>query len=257
MASTPVVMISSTARELPEHRKQVIDACLRLGMFPRSMEHLPASDSDAVRISVGMVDEAEIYQGLFAHRYGYVPAGSEVSLTEMEYDRAVERGIPRLIYLMHEDHPVRAADVEKGPAAVKLEALKARLAAEHVIAYFKSHARLVYSRLRQPPKAQEVQKAIAWIRRHGGQCNPTDLAKNNVAGVQKKTEAEALMKELEDLAKPDRQAAGRAVFNNDFPVNRTREIVGPVPAPLQWIPRGRDSKLEQIILQRIRDGLFL
>jgi hypothetical protein len=66
-----------------------------------------------------------------------------------------------------------------------------------------------------------------------------------------------VLKELEDLAKPDRMAAGRAVFNNDFPVNRTREIVGPVPVPLQWIPRGRDSKLEQVILQRIRDGLFL
>jgi len=64
-------------------------------------------------------------------------------------------------------------------------------------------------------------------------------------------------KELEDLAKPDRQSAGRAVFNNDFPVNRTREIVGPVPVPLQWISRGRDTKLEQAILNRIRDALFL
>ena len=64
-------------------------------------------------------------------------------------------------------------------------------------------------------------------------------------------------KELEDLPKPDRQAAGRAVFNNDFPVNRTREIVGPVPVPVQWIPRGRDTRLEQVILQRIRDALFL
>lgn len=66
-----------------------------------------------------------------------------------------------------------------------------------------------------------------------------------------------VLKELEDLARPDRQAAGRAVFANDFPVNRTREIVGPVPVPLQWIPRGRDNNLEQVILQRIRDGLFL
>ena len=66
-----------------------------------------------------------------------------------------------------------------------------------------------------------------------------------------------VLKELEDLAKPDRQTAGRAVFNNDFPVNRTREIVGPVPVPLQWIPRGRDTKLEQVILDRIRDALFL
>ena len=64
-------------------------------------------------------------------------------------------------------------------------------------------------------------------------------------------------KELEDLVRPDRQAAGRAVFNNDFPINRGRDVVGPVPIPLQWIPRGRDPKLEQVILARIRDSLFL
>jgi hypothetical protein len=64
-------------------------------------------------------------------------------------------------------------------------------------------------------------------------------------------------KELEDMAKPDRQPAGRAVFYNDFPVNRTRDIVGPVPAPLGWIPRGRDPNLEQTILAGVRDALFL
>ena len=58
-----------------------------------------------------------------------------------------------------------------------------------------------------------------------------------------------VFKQLEDLAKPDRQAGGRAVFTNQFPINRTREVVGPVPLPLQWIPRGRDPKLEQVILR--------
>jgi hypothetical protein len=62
---------------------------------------------------------------------------------------------------------------------------------------------------------------------------------------------------LEDMAKPDRQAAGRAVFNNDFPVNRVREVIGPVPAPIGWIKRGRDLDLEQAILAGIRDALFL
>lgn len=64
-------------------------------------------------------------------------------------------------------------------------------------------------------------------------------------------------KQLEDLVRPDRQAGSRAVFNNLFPINRTREVVGPVPLPLQWIPRGRDHKLEQVILARIRHDLFL
>jgi hypothetical protein len=62
---------------------------------------------------------------------------------------------------------------------------------------------------------------------------------------------------LEDMVKPDKQPAGRAVFINDFPVNRTREIVGPVPAPVGWINRGRDPHLEQAILAGIRDALFL
>jgi hypothetical protein len=66
-----------------------------------------------------------------------------------------------------------------------------------------------------------------------------------------------VLKELEDLARPDRQSAGRAVFNNDFPVNRTREVVGPVPVASTWIPRGRDTRLEQVIMNRIRDALFL
>jgi hypothetical protein len=64
-------------------------------------------------------------------------------------------------------------------------------------------------------------------------------------------------KELEDLVQPDRQAIGRAVFNNQFPLNRSREVVGPVQVPLYWIPRGRDPKLEQIILIKIRQALFL
>jgi hypothetical protein len=64
-------------------------------------------------------------------------------------------------------------------------------------------------------------------------------------------------KELEDMSKPDRQPAGRAVFYNEFPVNRTREILGPVPAPVGWISKGRDTSLEQAILRKIRDDLPL
>ena len=66
-----------------------------------------------------------------------------------------------------------------------------------------------------------------------------------------------VFKELEDLVKPDRQTGGRAVFNDQFPVNRARDIVGPVPLPVGWIPRGRDTLLEQAILARLRDALFL
>jgi hypothetical protein len=64
-------------------------------------------------------------------------------------------------------------------------------------------------------------------------------------------------KQLEDLLQPDRQSVGRAVFNNQFPLNRSREVVGPVQAPAYWTNRGQDTKLEQAILAKIRTSLFL
>ena len=49
-------MISSTTVDLPEHRRQVVEACYRMGVFPIMMESLPARDSDAIRVSLEMVD---------------------------------------------------------------------------------------------------------------------------------------------------------------------------------------------------------
>ncbi len=135
----PVVMISSTARDLPEHREKVMHACLRLGMFhPEMMEHLSAMDADAVEVSLRMVEKADLYLGVFAFRYGYVPAGADISITEMEYNRADARGIPRLIFLMDDEHPLKASDVETGEGAGKLKTLKDRLKTDRVVGFFKS-----------------------------------------------------------------------------------------------------------------------
>ena len=91
-------MISSTSLDLPEHRQQAMDACLRQGIFPKAMEHLPARDADAIRVSLEMVDEADIYIGIYAWRYGHVPEGHDISITEMEFNRAVERGVAPGVY---------------------------------------------------------------------------------------------------------------------------------------------------------------
>ena len=120
-------MISSTSVDLPEHRQQAIDACLRESIFPRAMEHLPARDADAIRVSLEMVDEADIYIGIYAWRYGHVPEGCDISITEMEFNRAVERGIPILVFTMHDDHPLTRTMVEADKdAQEKLKQLKER-----------------------------------------------------------------------------------------------------------------------------------
>lgn len=120
-------MISSTALDLPEHRKQAIDACLREGVFPKAMEHLPARDADAIRVSLEMVDNADIYLGIYAWRYGHIPDGHDISITEMEFNRAVERKIPILVFLIQKDHTLTIEMVEADKAAQeKLKKLKER-----------------------------------------------------------------------------------------------------------------------------------
>src|SRR5262249_43091038 len=131
-------MVSSTARDLPRHRDQVMSACLQQNLFPKMMEHLPASDGNAISESLRMVDEADLYVGVIAFRYGYVPKGRKISITEMEYERAGKRGIPRLMFLMNDDHPLRAADVETGPGAEKVRAFRQRIGEDRVIAMFTS-----------------------------------------------------------------------------------------------------------------------
>ena len=148
MAEQRRVMISSTARDLPEHRKEAMDACLRQGMFPDMMEHLPANDAEAISASLKLVDGAEIYVGVFAHRYGYIPKANNphgISITEMEYNRAVERKIPRLIFIIDKKHPLgdfTIEDIDKGEDAERLAHFQNCVETENIVNYFKSPADL-------------------------------------------------------------------------------------------------------------------
>lgn len=170
------VMLSSTSRDLPDHREQATNGILRLkhlGMYPVIMETLGASLDDAISASLKMVDEAEIYVGIFAHRYGYIPDDvrnpNKISITEMEYRRAMERKMPVLIFLMSDDHPLPATvkdlstfmePTEEGKT--KLKAFKDELGIKHVVGFYKSPEDLrgqIIQALSHPDvieKAQEI-----------------------------------------------------------------------------------------------------
>jgi tetratricopeptide (TPR) repeat protein len=137
------VMISSTSFDLPAHRKAAMDAVLRAGCFPLDMEHGTAtSNSDAIRFSLDMVDQADLYVGIFAQRYGFIPDNKKEnpqgwSVTEHEYRRAKKQAIPRLIYLADKDHKFSEDDFDFEPEKrAKLKALKEELRAHEICAFF-------------------------------------------------------------------------------------------------------------------------
>jgi hypothetical protein len=157
------VMLSSTSRDLPEHRARAEEAANRAGFYAVKMENLTAlpQGNDAISVSMEMVEEAEVYLGIFGLRYGYRPNDprnpNDISITEMEYRRAKELEMPILIFIMHEDHPapniagmsakeakkITDAFYERDPRGEeKLELLKNEMMNNHIVAFFKSDEEL-------------------------------------------------------------------------------------------------------------------
>lgn len=58
-------------------------------------------------------------------------------------------------------------------------------------------------------------------------------------------------KELEDLAAPSRTTGAAAAFRNSSTVDREYEILDPNVHDQNWIPLGRDTEMEQLLLGRL------
>jgi len=103
------VFVSSTARDLAEHREAVIDAIDRMDDFDCvCMERFGARDAEADPFCREVVTTCDVFVGIVGHLYGSCPEGSDVSFTRGEYEAAVQSDVPRLMFLAPEGFPVPA-----------------------------------------------------------------------------------------------------------------------------------------------------
>ncbi len=113
------VMLSSTFKDLVEHRNAVKQAMIGLMLHPLSQEEDAGKpDSDLIKASLDKVDAADAYVGIIGSRYGQRPIcptrnPNNLSLSELEYRRAVERDLPRCMFIMAGDHPLINADLKR------------------------------------------------------------------------------------------------------------------------------------------------
>src|SRR5262249_59468981 len=100
------IYVSSTYQDLVDYRKAVYDALHRLRHEVTAMEDYVASDKRPLDQCLMDVAESDIYVGIFAWRYGYVPTEDNPhaqSITELEYRKAVESNKHPLVFLVDED----------------------------------------------------------------------------------------------------------------------------------------------------------
>ncbi|MDQ3814012.1 MAG: DUF4062 domain-containing protein, partial [Armatimonadota bacterium] len=97
------VYVSSTYLDLQEHRRQVSLVLRRMGHEDVAMDYYTAEDRPAVDKCLADVATCDIYVGIFAWRYGWIPKQNNpegLAITEMEYRQAMKDGKVCLVFLL-------------------------------------------------------------------------------------------------------------------------------------------------------------
>ncbi len=132
--------VSSTFEDLQECRAQVRLALSRLGVVDVAMEYYVAESERPLDRCLRDVAECDLYLGVFAWRYGYIPSGKGQSITELEYRAAVANGKPTLIFVLKEEASWPRILMDKD--ATRIESLREELCRDLVCSFFSSPAEL-------------------------------------------------------------------------------------------------------------------
>ena len=131
------LFLSSTVEDLKPFRDAVLHVGQRLGFEVIAMEDFGPDPRAAVALCREKVESADLFVGLYAHRYGFVPDGFDgTSMTELEYDwaKACRPAPPVLLFLLDENIAWPPKLIEHGPGWDRLQSFKAKLRRHHVVA---------------------------------------------------------------------------------------------------------------------------
>jgi hypothetical protein len=137
------IYVSSTYGDLKEHREKVYRVLRRLGHDAIAMEDDVAADQRPLAKCLADVARCDLYVGIFAHRYGYIPDSGnpdQRSVTELEYRHAVDRGIPCLVFLLNPDSPWLPGWMDaftgEGDHGERIRSLREELGRERLVSFF-------------------------------------------------------------------------------------------------------------------------
>ncbi len=137
------IYVSSTFKDLKEFRTAVYKQLRKLRMDVVAMEDYVAGEKRPLAICVKDVAESDIYVGIFAWRYGYVPKENNPdfkSITELEYLAAGQHGKQRLIFLLRENTPwppsFMDTHTKHGDSGKQIEQLRDELSTRHGVGFF-------------------------------------------------------------------------------------------------------------------------
>ncbi len=130
------VFISSTRKDLKPY-VDAVDAALRRGRFePILNEYWLPRPGDTVRACEDEVRQADLFVGIYGWRYGHVPPGDNLSITEQELRAAEEAERPIFRFLVKDGIPPPKEFSEEVDDAQRMAQFKERLRAGRIVGEF-------------------------------------------------------------------------------------------------------------------------
>ena len=155
------VFVSSTYVDLIEERKAVSDMIAKAGFVAEGMEIFPASSQSQMEFIEQIIDRCDYYVLILAGRYGSVD-GSGTSYTELEYQYAVEKGIPVLAFL-HNDLgslPNNNVDGDRG----KIDAFRDLVSENAIVDYWAEPNELAGKAIAALSHSKNFHPGVGWVR---------------------------------------------------------------------------------------------
>jgi hypothetical protein len=112
------VFISSTFVDLVDERREVMQALLEMDCLPAGMELFPAANTDQWTLIKGVIEQSDYYLVILGGRYGSM-SEEGISYTEMEYDYAIDCGIPVMGFVPTDADSIPVGKTDKDDAAAK------------------------------------------------------------------------------------------------------------------------------------------
>jgi Domain of unknown function (DUF4062)/AAA ATPase domain len=139
------IYLSSTYTDLIACREAVYHVLRQMKHDVIAMEDYVATDQRPTEKCLADVAASDLYIGIFAWRYGYIPpemTPQHKSITELEYRKALETGKSCLIFLLDEDATWsrKAMDevTDEGNHGKYIKSLRRELSQKHTVSFFQT-----------------------------------------------------------------------------------------------------------------------
>ncbi|MBM3128189.1 MAG: DUF4062 domain-containing protein [Chloroflexi bacterium] len=187
--------LSSTYIDLVEHRKAATEALERLGQQVGRMEIFGSQPLEPTQVALAEIATCDLFVGIYAYRYGCIPAGSLSSITEQEFDYAKKLNKPLFCFLVDEEHPWPPKMIEDEPGKTKLHSFKAKISSGLVRDTFTTPEDLAF-------------KVAASVGRYLTEEQPSKVSQNPYVALLRQSDdlatfLEKAVRELENITQTD------------------------------------------------------